>query len=146
MRTYHATTSLPADVHRAWQVLSAVVDWPRWLPTVTSVEPLDSAELRPGNRYRIVQPKLRPAVWVVDSLSPPHEFTWSTRSLGLQVTGSHALSPTGPDSTSLVLSIQFKGPLSPLAVAIGGRLTQDYLHREANSLRQELAYRASGKV
>jgi len=57
-----------------WQVLADVERWPTWTPTVLEVEPLTSnghkAGLKVGARYRVVQPKLRPAVYEVTECAP----------------------------------------------------------------------------
>ena len=63
-----------------WQVLADVERWPTWTPTVLEVEPLTSNGakngLKVGARYRVVQPKLRPAVYEVTECAPHQAFTW----------------------------------------------------------------------
>ncbi len=81
MPSYDASVSIAATKESVWRVLASVATWPEWLPTMTSVEPLDSQPLSLGAKYKIIQPKLRPATWVVTILDPPRRFAWESRLL-----------------------------------------------------------------
>ena len=63
MPTYRVTENIAAPAARAWAPLRNVLAWPEWLPTVTSVTPLGVSNLEIGARFRVLQPKLRPAIW-----------------------------------------------------------------------------------
>jgi uncharacterized protein YndB with AHSA1/START domain len=133
--TYEASTSIAAPPQRVWQRLAAVTHWPDWLPTVTAVHALAENHLQPGARFRITQPRLRPAIWKVTHVQHGHGFTWETRSPGLHVVAEHLVVHTGPDTCRVVLRISFSGPLALLARWLAGALTQHYLQREAAALR-----------
>ena len=68
--THLASLEIRAPAARAWEVLSDVQSWPAWLPTVERVEAPHAWLLAIGRRYRVAQPKLRPAVWKVTALEP----------------------------------------------------------------------------
>lgn len=70
MPSYEVFIDIQAPPDLIWPVLSDVVAWPDWLPTVTSVQPLQGRSLELGSRYTVTQPKLRPATWVVTELVP----------------------------------------------------------------------------
>jgi len=120
---------------RVWDVLVNVQQWPDWLPTVTSIERLDSGPLATGSRTRIVQPRLRPAVWRVTELDASKgNFVWIARSPGVTITGGHYITPT-PLGCHALLTIAFSGLFAPLARRMYGNLTRDYVHTEAESLK-----------
>ncbi len=135
MWTFTATTLIDAPVEQVWLVLADVLHWPQWLPTVTSVEALGPPNMVVGANYRIVQPKLRPAVWSVVELEPPSRFSWESRSPGVRTVADHVVNAVTPDSTSLFLQVSLHGPLAGLAALVAGRLTHRYLEREAASLK-----------
>ncbi len=136
MRTYTATTVIVAPPECLWPILADVVRWPEWLPTVTSVEALGAEPLAVGARYRIAQPKLRPAIWSVVRIEPYHSFAWESRSPGVRALANHCLSPAPGGSTEVTLRVDFSGPLSALVGAIAGRLTKEYLRREVAALER----------
>lgn len=137
MASFTATEVIAATPVQAWAVLADVVRWPRWLPTMAEVVALDSPALAVGSRYRITQPKLRPAVWTVTALEAPRHFTWETTSRGLRVTAHHRLEPMGENGSRVSLEIVFEGWLAPAAALLAGRLTRDYLGVEASALRRQ---------
>lgn len=137
-RALSATARIAARPEQIWAILTDVVRWPDWLTTMTSVQPLGPKALALGARYRIAQPKLRPATWTVVRLEPSRSFAWETRSPGVRALADHTLTPMPDGSTSVTLQIQFSGPLSALAHLLAGSLTRDYLAREAAALKQQV--------
>lgn len=135
MEPYAFTVEIAAPATRVWSVLSDVSNWPSWLPTVTSVKPLDASSLTIGARYHLTQPGLRPAVWSVVELSPDSHFSWACRSPGVRVLASHSLHPVAADVTRVSLAIGFSGPLAIVARLAAGRMTLEYLGREAAALK-----------
>ena len=135
--TYEASADIHAPAERVWRLLSAVASWPELLPTVTSVEALDGAPLERGRRYRVEQPKLRPAVWTVTVLEPGRRFAWHARSPGMTMVADHVVDPIGADAVRLRLSFAFEGWLGALLGRLFGRLTCEYLAREAAALKQK---------
>ena len=136
MASFRATEIVASTPERVWPVLSDVVHWPRWLPTMAEVVALDSPTLAVGSRYRITQPKLRPAVWTVTTLDEPRHFTWVTASRGLRVTAHHRLEAMEENGSRISLEIVFEGWLAPAAALLAGRLTRDYLAVEVAALRR----------
>lgn len=107
--SYDTSVSIAATRASVWRVLAAVAEWPQWLPTVNSVEPLDAQSLSPGARYKIVQPKLRPATWLVTDREPPRCFAWESRSPGVVVMADHIIDEPSPGRSHLVLRISYSG-------------------------------------
>jgi hypothetical protein len=138
MTTYETSISIDASQEAVWGVLSAVTEWPAWLPTVSRVEPLNGAPLALGARYRIVQPKLRPGIWNVTVLDPPRRYAWEARWPGLQATGDHVVERTAPDRSRVKLSIAFSGPLGTLVGRLSRDVTLRYLDQEAASLKAKV--------
>ena len=135
MLRYEASASIRAPVDSIWPVLSDVLQWNRWTPTILQVEALDGDEIAPGRRFRVYQPRLRPTIWRVSSVEPPR-FTWEARTLGTRMTADHVLARLAPAETGLTLGFSFAGPLGGLVGRMTGRLVQSYLDTEAASLRR----------
>lgn len=137
------TRTVAAPLAAVWAVLSDVREWPTWLPTVDSLEPLDpAAPDGVGAAYRIVQPRLRPAVWTLTSWQPEgsrREFTWESRQPGVTTVGSHLVTTTPDGGSELTLGIAVTGPMGPVVRALYGRLTARYLAAEAEALAQRVA-------
>src|SRR5215468_4254832 len=136
MLRYEASASIRAPVESIWPVLSDVLHWNRWTPTILQVEALDGAEIAPGRRFRVLQPRLRPAIWRVTSVESPTRFTWEARAIGTRMTADHVLARSAPGETDLTLAFSFAGPLGGLVGRMTGRLVQSYLDTEAASLRR----------
>ena len=136
MLRYEASASIRASVESIWPVLSDVLHWNGWTPTILQVEALDGDEIAQGRRFRVHQPRLRPAIWRVTSVEPPTRFTWEARAIGMRMTADHVLARTAPGGTDLTLAFSFAGPLGGLVGRMTGRLVQSYLDTEATSLRR----------
>jgi uncharacterized membrane protein len=133
--THFATTvEISASPERVWAVMSDIERWPEWTSSVSRVERLDAGPLAVGQRARIRQPKLLPAVWRVTALEPGRSFTWVTSSPGVRVTGRHQVEAAGPGSRAH-LAVSFDGVLSGLVARLAGKLTSHYLALEAAGLK-----------
>ncbi|MGL5859695.1 MAG: SRPBCC family protein [Phycicoccus sp.] len=127
------SSSAPAD--RLWAVMSAVRDWPAWLPTVDTVTPLEPQ--RPdevGAAYRVEQPRLPPAVWRITEVVTGRSFTWESSAPGVRSTAIHVLRPNDDGTTTITLGVRWSGPLAPLVRLLLGRMTRAYVEREARAL------------
>lgn len=144
MQTRIAIAAAPADV---WQALVDVADWPRWTASMDSVEPLDPGPLRLGSRARVKQPGMPPLVWRVSEITEGRSFAWQARSAGVVTTGNHVLSPTA-QGTSLLLTLEQRGPLAGLIRLLMSSRTRRYLGLEAAGLKacaeQRAEQRAAG--
>jgi len=134
MPAYDASISIAAPCQSVWRVLAAVVAWPTWLPTVSSVQPLDGEPLRIGARYTVRQPKVRPATWVVTELNPPRAFAWQARSPGLLMTAVHTIEEA-PGGSRVTLRFAFAGPLGGPIGWLFRSTTERYLAQEVASLK-----------
>lgn len=131
----------PAEL---WPILSDVLRWPEWLPTVTAVT-TDPAGGRPGTTrvgaaYRVTQPRLGTASWEITDWRPDAGFTWVSRRPGVTTTGTHELRPVD-GGTEVRLGIAWVGPLAGLTRALLGGMTRDYVTREAAALAATVADR-----
>ena len=136
MPSYDASISIAAAPASVWRVLSDVAKWPGWLPTVSSVEPLDGDALSPGARYKVVQPKLRPATWAVTSVAAPNRFVWESRSPGVLAVADHIIEEPSPGTSHVVLRVSFSGVLGFLVGRLARSITERYLAQEAAALKR----------
>jgi len=120
-----------------WQVLADVERWPTWTSTVLSVQPLKTNRhgLQVGSRYRLTQPKLRPAVYEVIECTPCQAFTWVQKSPGAAMIADHRLSPFS-SGTEVELSFSTEGLLGALLGSMYAKTIADYVRTEARSLKQ----------
>lgn len=135
MPTYRTSVLIDASPQVVWQLLSNVVAWPRWLPTVTSVEALDGPELLPQRRFRVVQPGLRPTTWSVSQLEANRRFEWRTASFGMSMRADHTVDRITPTRTSVLLRFEFRGVAGRVLGLLFGFTTRRYIEREAAALK-----------
>ncbi len=138
MPSYEASVAISAPREAVWRVLSNVVAWPDWLPTVSSVQSLQARSLEVGGRYIVTQPKLRPTTWVVTELAPPQRFTWQARSPGLLMVADHSVEASSPSSSQVNLRFSFVGLLGLPVGWLFRSITERYLAQEASSLRRKV--------
>ena len=124
-----------APVDRLWSTISDVRHWPRWLPTVDAVVPLDPD--RPdevGASYTVRQPGLPRADWTVTDWQERRSFTWESTGPGIRSVGTQTLRPNGDGSTTIELGIAWSGPLAPLVRLLLGRKSLDDVTAEAAAI------------
>jgi hypothetical protein len=138
MAAYESSIAIAAAPESVWRDLSAVADWPEWLPTVLRVEPLAGRPLAVGARYRVLQPKLRPGVWVVTRVEPPRRFTWESRAPGMLVVADHLVEATAPGTSTVVLRVAFSGLVGVALGRVFRSITQRYLLQEAAALKSRV--------
>lgn len=86
---------IAAPIEKVWALTERVEGWPELTPTtMTSVERLDTGQLRAGSTARLKQPAQRAAVWTVTDATAPTSFSWYTKLGPVTMTASHALEPT----------------------------------------------------
>lgn len=135
MAAIKVTTEIDAPIERVWEVLSAVETWPQWVPTVQKVECFDGPALKLGARYRITQPRLRPAVWKVDELAEGTRFAWRAKAPGVEMVADHVLERIAPEVTTVQLSFEFRGWLGGLFRLLFGAIASEYVAKEAQALK-----------
>jgi len=135
MRTVERfVTPVPAGV--VWRILADVEHWPSWTPTVLAVQPLTAAGLRVGARYRVTQPKLRPAIYEVTECTPNEAFTWVQRFPGGTIIADHRLAPRD-GGTEVELSVTSNGLVANLVSMMFSKLIREYVATEARSLKRQ---------
>lgn len=117
-----------------WQVLADVEHWHDWTPTVVEVKALSNGGLKVGSRYRVVQPKLRPAIYEVTECVPNEAFTWVQRLPGGTMTAEHRLS-SHDGATEVELSFSSKGLLANIVGKMFSKMISDYVATEAKCLK-----------
>lgn len=115
------TATIDAPIERVWALTLDLDGLPSTTPTVTKVERLDPGPVAVGSRARLEQPGLPPRIWTVDELDAPHRFAWSTRLLGVRMTGVHELAPVGGSRCELTLRVAFSGRGAALLGRLGRR-------------------------
>jgi len=128
------TVDIDAPPNEVWAVLKDVESWPSWTPIVQQVTRLDSGPFTVGSKARILQPRMRPAVWEVTRFEEGRRFTWMSRA-PVMTEADHLIEPRGTGSRAM-LSIRFFGMLSGMAGRMFRGLVQRYIGIEAESLRQ----------
>jgi uncharacterized protein YndB with AHSA1/START domain len=117
-----------------WHVLADIERWPTWTPTVQHVQPLTPDGLRLGARYRVTQPKLRPAIYEVTELAPHKVFTWIQKAPGATLIADHRLTGDA-SSTEVELSFTTEGVLGALLGTMYAKRIAEYVKTEARSLK-----------
>ncbi len=125
-------TSAPADI--VWQILADVEHWPDWTPTVLEIKPLGGTGLKVGARYRVVQPKLRPATYEVTECVPNQRFLWVQKLPGGAVVADHRITLRN-GATEVELSFASKGLLGNVVAGMFSKMIRDYVATEARSLK-----------
>lgn len=138
MLTYESSASINAALEIVWRALSDVTHWDHWTPTVTKVQALDQSELGLGNRFKVHQPDLRPAIWSVTAIQTPSSFTWESRSPGMVMIAEHTLQRSAAGRTELTLRFSFRGVLGAIFGRLSKSLVEGYLATEAVSLRRHV--------
>lgn len=108
----HSSASSSASGVEMWRLLCDVERWPELLPTMTSVEAMQTEgapEL--GSRYRVRQPGLPSAVYEITEWRPDEGFVWAAHSVGVVTTARHVILPLETGS-QVELEIEWSGPLS----------------------------------
>lgn len=132
---YEQTAAAAATTAQAWTAVIDVTDWPRWTASMNSVEPLDGARLRPGDRYKVSQPRLPVLVWRVTEVRDGESFVWESRSPGVRTVAFHRLEANADGTTQITIGLDQTGPLAWLVGLIAGARTRRYLKLESAGLK-----------
>lgn len=138
MPTYSVSNTIIASPETVWKVLSDVAHWHEWTPTVTKVEVLDQPELKLGSRYKVYQPKLQPAIWIVTTFVPPSSFVWESSMPGIHMVAEHMLKQVSAEQTELTLTFTFKGWLGRIMGNLYRTTVESYIATEAQSLKKRV--------
>jgi hypothetical protein len=137
MRNFEFAVDIDATPDRVWNVMIDVERWHEWTRSITGIQKLQAGPLAVGGQARVLQPKLRPAIWTVTHLVPGRSFTWQTCSPGVQVSGIHSVERRNGGS-HVTLSVRFDGVFGGLIGTLLKKLNQEYLQLEAQGLKQRV--------
>ena len=137
MIKFSTSLAINASQDLIWKVLSDVAHWHEWTPTVTKVEVLNTPELKLGNHYKVIQPKLQPVVWTITELNSAN-FTWESKSPGMHMVAEHVVKPINANQADVTLTFAFNGWLGNLIGKMYGKMTEDYIQTEAQSLKKRV--------
>lgn len=138
MLAYESKTTIAASRDHIWDVIVDVGRWHEWTPTISRIEAIDAAPMGLGARFKVWQPKLRPAVWTVTDFRPAHGFTWESRFRGARIGAEHWIYPAERDGFDVSLRVRFGGILGVAIGTFSGRLTRSYLATEAAALKRRV--------
>lgn len=137
MTQFSTSITINASQDAIWNVLSNVANWQEWTPTVTKVEVMNAPELKLGNRYKVIQPKLQPVVWTITELNSAN-FTWESKSPGMHMVAEHVVKSVNANQSEVTLTFAFNGWLGNLIGKMYGKMTEDYIQTEAQSLKKRV--------
>jgi hypothetical protein len=83
------TGAISTPPQRVWEVMSDVVRWNEWTPSIKEIVFLDPGPFRLGSRALVRQPRLPSAIWHVTEFEPGRGFSWENNSLGAYSVGEH---------------------------------------------------------
>ena len=135
VRNYEITVDIDAPPERVWDVMMDLEKWPEWTPSMSSVQRLDSGELREGSRVRIKQPKLAPTTMTVTHIEADKSFTWRAKAPGLVITATHTIVKKG-NGSQVTLSLFFDGFVGGILARAMRGLNERYIAYEAAGLKK----------
>lgn len=136
MPQYQTTIDIAASPERVWRVFADIDRWHEWTASITRIERLDAPSFAAGSRFKVFQPKLRPAVWTITELKPDSNFTWVSRSPGMKVVAEHAIQPVGQGACKVTLRTTFSGLVGRIVGRVYGTLIKEYMGLEAGGLKR----------
>ena len=137
MAKFITSLTINASQEATWKILSNVAHWHEWTPTVNKVEVLDTPEIKLNNRYKVFQPKLQPVVWTITELNSA-KFTWESKSPGMHMVAEHVVKSVNTNQSEVTLTFAFNGWLGNLIGKMYGKMTEEYVQTEAQSLKKRV--------
>jgi uncharacterized membrane protein len=132
------SVEIDAPVSRVWAVTLDVEAWPRIIAAnFKSVAWLTGSPVRVGSQARIEQPGQSEKVWTVTKLEQERYFAWSTRAMGMSMTGTHQLSPTPSGGTRNTVGVDLEGWFASVAGVLLKHPIQQALMRENAAFKAE---------
>ena len=130
---YRVELPLNVPAERAWAQLADLPSWPRWTPTVESI---DSATARPevGTAVTIKQPGRSPAHYRIDLVEDGRRFRWGSNRGGVRQAADHVVQPTSTTACTVILTFTMDGPLGRVLGALGASKIRSMVDTEARAL------------
>lgn len=127
---------ITASPTAVWAIISRLDDWHRLLPTIDDVTRTGSSgPVTVGSTFRVRQPGLPTADYVVTEWRPEEGFTWASTTPGVRTVATHAIRSDGRASV-LRLGIGWSGPLAWLVRPLVTGKARRYIEQEASSFAQ----------
>lgn len=133
---YEVEVQIAATPDVIWEALADVERWPEWTASVSSVQRLESGPLAVGSTARVVQPKVRPAVYTVTACEPGASFVWTAKGAGITTVAGHYIEALGDGKSAVRLVFEQTGLLTPLVGLFAGSMIRRYLALESESLKK----------
>ena len=131
------SVAIAAPPEHVYSVFSDVERWPKWTPSVTSVDLLEKGPLRVGSQARVRQPRLPVALWTVTEVVDGHYFVWEAKAPGVVTVGWHVVEgDTGAGSVA-TSRLEQHGPGGFVIGLLTAGLTKRYLQGESDGLKAE---------
>lgn len=131
---FRTSIIIDAPPERVWAVYADVAGWPDWTASVTAVTLVDPGPPHLGQRVRIKQPKLPPAVWTVTELDEGRSWTWESTAPMVRTVATHTVEPH-ERGTLMSATVEQSGPLGKLIGKVAAGLTDRYLAMEAEGVK-----------
>lgn len=131
---FSVSIDIKAPAARVYEVMTDVLRWHEWTPSITSIRWLGDRGFALGQRATIKQPKFPPATWMVSRIDPGRRFEWVNQAPGLHVTGHHSVEPTANGSRA-TLALSYEGVFGGLLARMTKGITKRYLDMEAKGLK-----------
>ncbi len=125
---------IAAPAETVWDLTIDVERWPDIMPTMKSVEVLDSGAMAGGTRVRIRQPGMPARIWTVAEVDAPHRFVWGTRLFGVPMDAVHELTTT-PTGCRNALTIRLHGRGAGLLAKLSANRLRATLATENQAFR-----------
>ena len=134
MKQFVERVAIEAPPAGVWAVMADLEHWPEWTDSVSRIEALEWATTGIGSRFRVEQPKLKPAEFTTTEWSPGSGFTWVSRAPGIRSIATHRIEARG-DGSEVTLALRFEGWLGPVVGLFAGGLVRRYMRMEAQGLK-----------
>jgi uncharacterized protein YndB with AHSA1/START domain len=134
MKEFVEQIGIAASRERVWSVMADLEHWPEWTPSIKRIETLEWATTGIGSRFRVEQPRLRPAEFTTTDWRPGHGFTWEAAAPGVRSIASHCIEAHA-EGSQVTLRLRFEGWFSYPAALVFGGLVRRYLRLEAEGLK-----------
>jgi uncharacterized protein YndB with AHSA1/START domain len=133
---YELSIDIDAPSELVWNVLTDVERWPEWAASMLRLTYVGGDHLAPGSRVHIKQPRLPAMVWEVTELVPHQSFSWTAKSAGMTIIGSHRLTSNPAGGVTVEFGLRQTGALSWLIGPLTASRTRRYVRMEAEGLKR----------
>ena len=123
--------SQPASI---FKILKDVEHWHVWTNSIIGISLLADNTFKKGAKIKLLQPKLKPAVWTISEIVENKSLQWEKKSFGLKVIANHLIEKSNEGSI-VKLQVIFQGFWARLIYKLSFPLTNKYLEMEIRGLK-----------